>query len=181
MTAPVRAALLLAAEGEKGGLMSVDTSLFVSTLVLFALFAFVLAKFGWGPLLRMIDLREKAIRDGVESAERANTEAQGLLDQHREMLRDAAREREELVKRAQQEAERLRSELQAKARADAEALVQRARDQVRQETAQAVLELRAQVADIAVEAAAKIVKSSLSPEAQRKLVDDYIAALPRAQ
>jgi F-type H+-transporting ATPase subunit b len=182
MTEPLRAALFLAAaEGEKGGLMSVDTSLFVSTLVLFALFALILAKFGWGPLLRMIDEREKGIREGVESAEKANAEAQALLAQHRELLREAGRERDEIIKRAQQEAEQLRSELSAKARAEAEALVQRAREQIRQETAQAVLELRSKVADIAVEAAAKIVKSSLSPEAQRKLVDEYIAALPRAQ
>ena len=46
---------------------------------------------------------------------------------------------------------------------------------------QAIAELRAQVADIAVEAASRIVKSSLTEEAQRKLVDDYIKELPGAQ
>ena len=35
------------------------------------------------------------------------------------------------------------------------------------------------MADIAVEAASRIVKSSLSEDAQRKLVDDYIKELPR--
>ena len=172
---------LAASEGGGGGLTNVDTSLLVSTLVLFALFALVLWKFGWGPLLRMIEEREKGIREGVEGAEKANAEAQALLGQHREMLREAGRERDELMKRAQQEAERLRSELSAKARTEAEGLVQRARDQIRQETAQAILELRSQVADIAVEAAAKIVKSSLTPETQRKLADDTIAGIPRAQ
>ena len=48
------------------------------------------------------------------------------------------------------------------------------------EKEQAVAELRAQVADIAIEAASRIVKSSLSEDAQRKLVDDYIKELPRA-
>jgi F-type H+-transporting ATPase subunit b len=178
----VLAALLLAAEeGEKGGLMSVDTSLFVSTLVLFTVFALVLSKFGWGPLLRTIEEREKSIRDGVEGAERANGEALALLEKHRELVREAGRERDELIKRAQQEAEQLRAELSQKARSEAEGLVQRARDQIRQETAQAIHELRSQVADIAVEAAAKIVKSSLSPEAQKKLVDETIASLPRVQ
>ena len=40
--------------------------------------------------------------------------------------------------------------------------------------------LRGQVADIAVEAASRIVRSSLTSEAQKKLVDDYITSLPRA-
>ena len=56
----------------------------------------------------------------------------------------------------------------------------RAREQMLREKDQAIAELRAQVADIAVEAASRIVKSSLSEEAQRKLVDDYIKALPDA-
>ena len=48
------------------------------------------------------------------------------------------------------------------------------------ETAKAIQELRTHVADIAVGAAAKIVRSSLTPEAQRKLVDEFIASLPSA-
>jgi F-type H+-transporting ATPase subunit b len=58
--------------------------------------------------------------------------------------------------------------------------VARAREQMQREKEQAITELRAQVADIAVEAASRIVKSSLSVEAQRKLVDDYVKALPAA-
>jgi F-type H+-transporting ATPase subunit b len=45
----------------------------------------------------------------------------------------------------------------------------------------AIAELRAQVADIAVEAASRIVKSSLDEATQRKLVDDYIKDLPGAR
>ena len=54
------------------------------------------------------------------------------------------------------------------------------KQQIEREKNQAILELRAQVADIAMEAAGKIVKSSLTPEAQKKLVDETISALPRA-
>ena len=46
---------------------------------------------------------------------------------------------------------------------------------------QVLAELRAQVADIAVEAASRIVKSSLDDTTQRKLVDDYIKELPGAR
>ena len=67
-----------------------------------------------------------------------------------------------------------------RARADAEHIVAKTREQMQHEKNQAIAELREQVADIAVEAAGKIVKSSLTPEAQKKLVDDYITSLPRA-
>jgi len=171
-------ALLAAAEGGGGGLADINLGLTIWTIVLFALFAAVLARFGWGPLLRAIEQREKTIRDAVEGAQRAQTEAQALLAQHKEALAQARREREELIKQAMVEAQQLRADLIAQARADAEHLIQKAKEQIEREKRAALQELRAQIADLALEAAKKIVVSSLTPEAQRKLVEDFIAKLP---
>jgi F-type H+-transporting ATPase subunit b len=171
---------LASAGGGGGGFLSVDTTLLWSTLVLFALFAWVLGKFAWGPLLRIVDDREKGIRDSVDTAEKAAAEAKALLGKHQEMLRDAGREREEILARALKEAETARTDLIERARSDAEHIVEKTREQMQNEKNKAIAELREQVADIAVEAAGKIVKSSLTPEAQKKLVDDYITSLPRA-
>ena len=171
---------LAAAGGGGGGILSIDATLVWATLVVFDLFAFVLGRFAWGPLLKILDEREAGIRTSVESAQKAAAEAQETLEKHQEMLRGAGREREEILARALKEAETVRAELVEKARSDAETLVTRAREQIVREKDQAIAELRGQVADIAVEAASKIVKSSLTPEAQKKLVDDYITNLPRA-
>ena len=180
MPTPIVAPLVLAEAGG-GGFLSVDATLLWATLVVFALFAWILGKFAWGPLLKIVDEREKTIREQVDAAEQAAAEAKGLLTQHQEMLKGAGREREEILGKALKEAESLRVELVGKARAEAEQAVARARDQMQLEKDQALAELRAQVADIAVEAASRIVKSSLTEEAQRRLVDDYIRELPRAR
>lgn len=176
------AAILLAApEGGGGGLTDVNFGLTLWTVVVFALFAFVLGKFAWRPLLDLIELRERTVREHVQSAEKAHTEAQALLVDSREKQREAAREREEMILKTMKEAEQIRAELVGKSRSEAEQILQRAKEQIEREKGLAILELRTQVADIAVEAAAKIVTSSLTVEAQRKLVDDFIATLPRAQ
>ena len=166
------------AEGGGGGLADINLGLTIWTVVLFALFAYVLAKFAWGPLLRIIEDREAKIREAVAGAEKANADAQALLEKHQEMLREAGREREEILGKSRQEAEQLKAELTAKARTESDQLVARAKQQIERETTQAIREIRTQVADIAVEAASKIVTSSLTPEVQRQLVDDYIASLP---
>jgi F-type H+-transporting ATPase subunit b len=180
MPTPNAAPLVLAAAGG-GGLLSVDMTLLWATLVVFALFAWILGKFAWGPLLKIVDEREKSIREQVDSARQAAAEAKDLLAQHQEILKGAGREREEILQKAVREAEHLRAELVTKARADADQVLSRAREQMGREKDQAIAELRAQVADIAVEAASRIVKSSLTEEAQRRLVDDYIKELPRAR
>jgi F-type H+-transporting ATPase subunit b len=177
MATPTAAPLVLAA----GGFLSVDSTLLWATLVVFALFAWVLGKFAWGPLLKIVDEREKTIREQVDSAQLAAAEAKDLLAQHQEMLKGAGREREEILQKALREAEQVRGELVTKARADADQVLARAREQMGREKDKAIAELRAQVADIAVEAASRIVKSSLTEEAQRKLVDDYIKELPGAR
>jgi F-type H+-transporting ATPase subunit b len=96
------------------------------------------------------------------------------------MVREAGRERAELIERAAAEADKIKNDLVTKARSEGELLVQRAREQIEREKAAAIQDLRAQVADLAVEAASRIVTSSLTPENQRKLVDEFIEGLPKA-
>ncbi len=180
MVAPMArlSGLVLAAGG--GGLTDINLALTVGTIVLFLAFAAVLKKFGWGPLLAIIEEREKSVKDSVLGAQKASAEAAALLEKHKELIREAGRERDEIMKRSMKEAEQIKAELVEKARSEGEALLKRAKDQIGREKALAIQELRTQVADIAVEAASKIVQSSLTPDAQKKLVSDYIANLPKA-
>ncbi len=183
MPSPNAALLALAAAAEGGGkgLLSVDATLLWATIVVFLIFAFVLGRFAWRPLLSIIDEREKSIREQIDGAGRAAEEARELLAKHQELLRSAGRERDEMLVRTVQEADQARADLVAKARGEAERLIARAREQMQRETEQTLAELRAEVAEIAIEAASRVVKSSLSPEVQRQIVDDYIRSLPRAQ
>jgi F-type H+-transporting ATPase subunit b len=164
-----------------GGFTDLEFGLTLWTVVLFGLFAFVLTKFGWKPLLAMIEEREKGIREAVGSAEKANEEAQRLLAQHQELIREAGRQREEIMKRALADAETVRADLVTQAKAESDRMVQRAKDQIDREKKLAIQELRSQVADLAVEAASRIVKSSMTPEAQKKLVHEFIENLPQAR
>lgn len=169
--------VLLLGEGGGGSFTDINFGLTLWTIVLFVLFAGVLYWFAWGPLLATIDARENAVRAEVEGAHQANAEAASLLEKHKELVRDAGRERDELLKRTRAEAEQIKNELQAKARTEAEAILQRAKEQIGRERDAAVTALRAQMADVAIEAAAKIVESSLSKDAQKKIVDEFVASL----
>ncbi len=164
-----------------GGFTDLEFGLTLWTVVLFAIFAFVLTRLGWKPLLALVEEREKSIREAVSGAEKAKEEAQRLLAQHQELIREAGRQREEIVKRALADAEAVKSDLIAQAKAESERMVQRAKDQIEREKKLAIQELRGQVADLAVEAAARIVQSSLTPEAQKKLVHEFIDNLPSAR
>jgi F-type H+-transporting ATPase subunit b len=171
----------IAAALAAGGFTDLNLGLTIWTWVLFGIFAFVLTKLAWKPLLGMIEEREKGIRDAVASAVAAREDAQKLFAQHQELIREAGRQREEIMKRALGDAETVKSDVIAQARAESERMLQKAKEQIEREKKLAIQELRSSVADLAVEAAAKIVQSSLTPEAQKKLVHEFIDNLPQAR
>ncbi len=151
-------------------------------MVVFVLFAWILGKFAWGPLLKIVDEREKTIREQVDSAQLAAAEAKDLLAQHQEMLQGRGpRARGDPQEGGQGGRAGARRSRRPRRGPRPSRPWLAPSEQIGREKDQAIAELRAEVADIAVEAASRIVKSSLTEEAQRKLVDDYIRELPRAQ
>jgi len=162
-------------------LTDIDLMLTVFTLILFTLFVIILSKFAWGPLLSAIDEREKSIREAIESSRKQNAEAAALMAQHKDLVRQIGAEREEIIKKATKEAEDFRVDLMAKARSDGEDIVRRAKVQIERESALALAKLREEVADLAILGASKIVASSMTPEAQKKLVSEFVGSLPKVK
>ncbi|MGA8892462.1 MAG: F0F1 ATP synthase subunit B [Anaeromyxobacteraceae bacterium] len=160
------------------GIMDLNPGLTLWTAITFLVLIGVLWKFAFGPISRMLVERETTIRDAIDSARREREEAEKLLAQQKEALVKAQRDAAELAKRNQQEMETFRSQLTAQARKEADDLVAQARKTIQEEKKLAVSQLRAEVADLAVAAAARIVKSSLDEKTQRQLVDEYIKDLP---
>ncbi len=164
-----------------GGLTDINLTLTAFTLILFTLFVIVLSKFAWGPLLKAIDEREKSIRDAIEGSQKANAEAAALLAQHKDLVRQIGAEREEIIKKATKEAEEFKTDLMAKARTEGDDIVRRAKEQIARETSVALAKLREEVVDLAILGASKIVASSMTPEAQKKLISEFVDTLPKVK
>ena len=160
------------------GIMDLNPGLTLWTAITFLLLILVLSKYAFGPIVRMLDERERTIRDAIDQAKKEREEAERLLAQQKDSLVKAQREAAELAKRSQQEMEAFRQQLTAQARKEADDLVVTARKTIEEEKVKAVAQLRAEVAALAIAAAGRIVKSGLDEKAQRQLVDEYIRDLP---
>ena len=161
-----------------GSLTDINPGLTLWAAITFVVLMVVLSKFAWGPIVKMLDEREKTIREAIDAAKKERAEAEKMMVEQKEALARASREAAELAKRNQQEVETLRQELTARARKEADELVASARKQIVEEKSKAVAELKGMVADLAIDAAGKLVKASLDEKAQRALVEDYLKQLP---
>ena len=159
------------------GLTDVNPGLTFWTIITFLIVFVVLRWKAWGPILQMVEEREKAIRDAIDAAKRERQEAEKLLGEQKTAIAEARREAAEMIKKNQAEVEKARDELIARSRKEAEELVTTAKRQIEDEKNKALSEVRGMAVDLAILAAGKLVESSLDEKKQRELATDFIARL----
>jgi F-type H+-transporting ATPase subunit b len=133
-----------------------------------------LLKFGLPAVRNMMKQREDRIRDDLERAEQAKTEAEGVLAQYEAQLADARAEAGRIIEESRQSADQVRRDLVAKAEADATEIRERAQQDVRLATQRATADLQSRMADLTIELAEKVVERSLDRDTQTALIESYI-------
>ena len=97
-----------------------------------------------------------------------------MVDRER-MISEARREATALVAASQQAAQQLREADIAATKAELERMREKALADIAAERDRALAELRGQVADLALEAAGKVVGETMSSARQRRLVEDFLS------
>ena len=149
------------------------------TLITFILMLVVLRKYAWGPLLSALDAREKSISDSLEQARNEREEAEKLVQEHRDLVSQARRERAEALAEGQRDAEKVGAEILEEARRQREQVLKQTEEQVQSAMSQARAEMRGITADLAIQAAEKLLTKNLDDATQRELVEAYLADLER--
>src|ERR1700745_3651284 len=90
----LRAGLMLVASN---ALISVTPGLMIWTIVCFLIALFILKRYAFGPIQKLIDDRRARIRQSLEEADEARTEARELLEEHRKLIGQAKSEAEEIL------------------------------------------------------------------------------------
>lgn len=165
------------AEGGGAGPFAINPGLTIWTLLVFGALFLILAKTAWPAILKQVEEREAKIRQALDDAARANAEAQRLLAEYQGQMAAAKTEAQELLAQGRQAGEKVREEILAKGREEQEDLLARARREIALERDRAVTELRREAVDLSIAAASKVIEKNLDTEADRKLVQDYLAAM----
>ena len=141
----------------------------------FLLLLYLLNRFLFKPVLKLMDERESRIRKGLEDAEAAARERELAHAEREAALDEARKEAQAMIARATKIADDSRAEILAEAKAQAEKVSSRATEEITAEKERAMAELRATVADLALEAAGKLVRSEMDTATQRRLVEEFLA------
>ncbi len=164
--------------GSENALLQFEPGLMIWTVVVFLITLLVLRKIAWGPLLKSLDEREQRIQDAVSQAEKANQEASAAIAKAREESAAALRKSEETLKQARLDAQHVREKMMAEAKAESQKVVDQGLKRIETEQRAALQQVRKEAAELAMQAAAKLIRSSLNEAEQRRLVEDFIREVP---
>jgi len=147
--------------------------------VAFIIFVALTAKPIGRAIAKGLDGRAAKIKAQLDEARALRDEAERLLAEHQRKQIAAVKEAEGILTRAREEAERIRRETTANLEAALTRREKMAMDKIAQAEAQAVADVRNQAVDIAMAAAAKLLKEGIDSGKGDELIDSAINELDR--
>ena len=162
-----------------GSPLTVNPGVVIWTLVTFLALLFVLTKVAWKPILKSLNEREKLIKDSLDNAENARKEAEKMIAENKANIRKAEEEGQKLIEQSREYAEKLKNQILDESKSQAKKMIEDAAVEIQRKNAEAFNNLKDQVADIAVQAAEKIIKENLDKEKQVNLVNKFIDDLTK--
>jgi F-type H+-transporting ATPase subunit b len=152
----------------------------VTNVVGFLLLVFILRRFFWNAVLRVLDARRARIEDGLRSIEQSTRDLERLKQELRDRLAKIDGEARVKIQQAIVEGRRIAQEIQEEARAQALGLIAKSKETITLELAKAKVSLRDELADLAIDAIERLLKQKCDPETDRALVAAVLEELGRS-
>jgi F-type H+-transporting ATPase subunit b len=156
-------------------LLTPDLGLLFWMLVSFGAVFFVLAKFGFPVIVKMVDERKAFIDKSLEAAKQANERLAGIQQEGERILKHAREEELRILREAEEIRNKIVEDAKGQAGIEAGKLIEGAKNAIRKEKEMALHDLRNQVAILSIGIAEKILRKNLDNQsAQHELVGQLI-------
>lgn len=142
-----------------------------NVLILFILLRIFLFK----PINKMLDDRTQSVQKDIDDAEKAKKEAEELKQQYSDSISAAKEEAGQILRKAHENAEEEHAAIIQKSHEEADKIISAAGETIENERRRVIQQAHSQIADLAIEAASKVVGANLDDEKNRRLVDEFLS------
>jgi F-type H+-transporting ATPase subunit b len=158
-------------------LITPNVGIMIWTIVVFAISYYVLRRTVFPRIGEALDQRAKKIEGEIDAADHTRQEAEKVLEEYRERLKEARGQADEIVQRARQAAETHEAEAKQHGQGVLTEAAKRAEREIDAATQRALDDIRKEVADLTIMATEKVTRKTLDEEDQRKLVEQALNEL----
>ena len=172
-------ALVLLPQAETGGQVQqiantfgVDWPHLIAQIISFCIVCFLLHRFAYKPILKMLEERQRQIAQGLADTEKVKAELAQTEVQRHEIMILANAQATKLIEEARAAADRMRQQEAIKAIAAADQIIEKAREAAAHQHAVMLAELKREVGGLVVRATATITGKILTPDDQRRMSEE---------
>jgi F-type H+-transporting ATPase subunit b len=158
-------------------LIDVVPGLMVWTVIAFGITFFVLRRYAFGPIQRLIDQRRDRIREALDEADKARAEARELRELTAQEREQAKADRESLLDESRRQAQKLFQQAREKADDDLRERLAKNQEELEAENRRVQEQIRRDVVELTLLAAEKVTGKTLDADDQRRLIDETIDEL----
>tara|TARA_B000000460_G_scaffold50012_1_gene32561 strand:- start:3282 stop:3782 length:501 start_codon:yes stop_codon:yes gene_type:complete len=155
-------------------LVQLDPGLFVWTIITFMVLFFVLAKFAWKPLMKMLQEREEMIRDSLNDAEKAKAELEHLNEESEAIMTKARAEAQTILANGKAAAEKVKEDTIAKAKEQAKKIIKKTEKQIQIEKDKAIADIKQEVVNLSLSVAKKLINKNLNDADNKSLIEETL-------
>ncbi len=156
----------------------IDWPHLLAQIASFCIVCFLLYRFAYQPILKMLEVRRQQIAQGLANAEQIKAELARTEAQRLELMAQANAQATRFIEEARAAASQLQKQETQKAIAAAEQIVANAREAAAQDYARMLAQLKGEVGRLVVQTTAKVIGKILTPEDQRRLAEETVRQLP---
>lgn len=154
------------------GLLTPDPGLLIWMLITFGVVFFILAKYGFPVVIKMVDERKAYIDNSLKAAREANEQLANVKQESEKVLAQAREEQSRILSEAAATRDRIIKDAQERAQREGQRLMDEVKKQIETEKESAIRDIRRQVAVLSVGIAEKIMRNKLADEKeQTELID----------
>ncbi len=147
-------------------------------IIVFGIVAFVLKKFAWRPILNALNEREESIESALNAAQEAREEMKKLKAGNEELLAEARKEKEMIMREAMNLKDNILAEAKEKAAVETQRNIENARLQIQNEKAKAINEMKRQMTELSFMIAEKVIRKEMADSKQnREMVEKLISEI----
>ena len=144
----------------------------IAQIVNFGIVLFILWKFAYRPVLKVLEERRQRVTEAMKNAEHAKAELAKADSARQEILNQANAQATKLIEEARAAAARVQEQETQKAIAAAKDIVDKARQATEVEHARMLADLRREVGRLVVATTGRVVGRTLTPEDQQRLANE---------
>ncbi len=163
---------------QSGDLLTPNGGLMFWTFVTFVVLFIILGRLVFPKITAAVEAREKALEEAIEGAKRDREEAARALAEQLKQIESARVESQKIIVEGRQTGEKLRAQMIEETHQQQQQMLERARREIEQEKERAIAEMRREAIELAIAGASKVIEKDLDDQANRKIVESFLASIP---